>query len=133
MSQGNVDVLKLRARGKAKISSQGTTVSLKANDPVSALQAIARKASIKINLTPEEVERVNGVAKVAISISYADNLAGASEAAREVLGLAGQAHAAKGGKNQRGIWKMLGFVGLILILGGAAFFLAYKALEGAFG
>ncbi len=128
MSQSNVDVLKLRARGTAKVSEQAGTISLKADDPVSALQAIARQAKIKIDLTPDEVRRVSGAGKLAISLSYAKNVAGASEAAKKVFDLAGQAQ-----QNKPGIWKMLGFVSLLLIIGVVVFALAYRVLERTYG
>ncbi|BCB28570.1 hypothetical protein SKTS_34560 [Sulfurimicrobium lacus] len=133
MAQGNVDVLKLQTKGKAKLSERAGTIALKADDPVCALQAIARQANINIFLTPEEMERIGGAGKLQISLSYANNLAGASEAAKNVFSLAGDAHAALGQKNQVGLGKILGFAGLAVIIAGLAFVLAYKMLEKIYG
>lgn len=133
MVQDNVDVLKLQAKGKAKISERTGTVSLKASDPVSALQAIARQANIKIVLTPDEQERINGVGKLPISLSYASTLAGASEAAKNVFALLEDAHAAPGQKNKAGLGKILGLVSLLMIIAVLVFVLAYKVLVKIYG
>ncbi|MEN6585724.1 MAG: hypothetical protein ABFE02_06680 [Sulfuricella sp.] len=133
MAQGNVDVLKLQTKGNAKVSERAGAIVLKAEDPVCALQAIARQANINIFLTPEEMERISGAGKLPISLSYANNLAGASEAAKNVFSLAGDAHAALGQKSKAGLGKILGFVGLVAILAGLAFVLAYKMLEKIYG
>lgn len=133
MAQGNVDVLKLQAKGKVKVSERAGTISLNADDPVCALQAIARQANIKIFLTPDELERIGGAGKLPISLSYANNLAGASEAAKNVFGLAGGAHAALRQKNKVGLGKFLGFVSLLMIIGVLVFVLAYKVLKNIYG
>jgi hypothetical protein len=86
-----------------------------------------------ILLTPDELERISGAGKLPISLSYANNLAGASEAAKNVFSLAGDAHAALGQKNKAGLGKILGFVGLVVIIAGLAFVLAYKVLEKIYG
>lgn len=132
MPQGNVDVLKLRSKGKAKVTEQAGTVSLKSNDAIGALQAIARQASIRIDLAPEEVEQISGTGKLPISIAYANNVSGATEAAKKILILVGQAHAA-GGQNKFRLGKVLGFVSLLLIIGVVVFFLTYRLLEKAYG
>jgi len=130
---GSVDVLKLQARGKAKLSERAGTISLQADDPVSALQAIARQANIKIDLTPDEVARIGGAGKLSISLSYANNLAGASTAAKNVFDLAGEAYLAQGQADKFGLGKILGFVILLVVIGATVFVLAYKALERVYG
>lgn len=133
MPHGNVDVLKLRARGNAKVSEQAGEISLKANDPVSALQAIARQAGIKIDLTPEEVAQISGVGKLPLSLSYANNLAGATEAAKKIFDMTGEVFVAQGQQSRPGLWKIIGFVILLLIISVVVFVLTYGALEKAYG
>lgn len=132
MLQGNVDVLKLRSRGKAKLSERAGIVTLKADDAVSALQAIARQASIRIDLTAGEAEQLGKAGRLKISLDYASGVSGASEAAQNILLLAGQAHAA-GDRIASGRWKIFGFVSLLVIVGVAVFILTYRMLVRAYG
>lgn len=130
MPPGNVDVLTLRAKGKAKTAERAGTISLRADDPVAALQAIARQAKIKIALTPQEVERVERAGKLPISLDYANDLAGATAAAKKVGDLA--AAEAHGPKGRPGFPRMLAMAGLSLILAALVFILTYRLLEKAY-
>lgn len=130
MPPGNVDVLTLRAKGKAKTAERAGTVSLQADDPIAALQAIARQAKIKIALTPQEVERLKETRKLPISLSYAGNLAGATGAAKTVVA---QAVAAPAGDTGNAFPRMLALFGLSLILAALVFYLTYRLLEKVYG
>lgn len=133
MRRGNMNIHKLSAKGKAKLSARSGTITLEADDAVSALQAIAKQANIKIDLTPDEVKRLGSAGKLAISLTYDDHIAGATAAAEKVCELAAEAQAAGGRQGKAGAWKMLGFVGLLLIVAAFAFVVAYKALERIYG
>lgn len=132
MREGNVDVLRLRARGKAKLIERAGIVTLNADDPVSALQAIARQASIRIDLTVGEAEQLGKAGRLGISLDYASDVSGASEAAQNILLLVGRAHDA-GEQRTSGGWKIFGFLSLLLLIGAAVFILTYRMLESAYG
>ena len=133
MTQGKVDVLRLVAKGKTKVSERAGTISLKAADPVGALQAIARQGSIRIELTKEEVTRIRAAGKLDIFISYANHVAGATEAAKKVLGLAENALASQARNTRPGIWKILGIASVLLIAAAAVFAMTYKFLQKTYG
>lgn len=73
MTQEVVNVLMLQTKGKARVSERAGTISLKADNPICALQEIARQANLNIVLTPEEMARISGAGKLPISLSYANN------------------------------------------------------------
>lgn len=133
MSTGKVNVLSVRAKGRTALSTKGGQVTLKADDPVSALQAIAKQANIKIDLTPEEVERLTSAGKFDIALSYADDLAGASEAARKIDQMTAGAFAAQGSKGKRAPWKALGLLVLVVVLGAVVFVVTVAALDAVYG
>lgn len=133
MATGKVNVLSVRARGRATLSTKGGQVTIKADDPVSALQAIAKQANIKIDLTPEEVERLTGAGKFGISLSYANDLGGASEAAKKIDQMVVSALASQGRKGKRAVWKALGLLVLVVLLGAAVFAVTVAALDAFYG
>lgn len=134
MPTGKINVLSVEAKGRAVLSNKGGRVTLKADDPVSALQAIAKQANIKIDLTPEEVERISGAGKFGISLSYADDLGGATEAAKKIDQLAAGALAVRlAGKGKRSIWRVLGLLVLVLLLGAVVFVVTVAVLDAIYG
>lgn len=133
MSTGKVNVLSLGAKGRTDLSTKAGRVTLRADDPVGALQAIAKQANIKIDLTAEEVARLTSAGKLDIVLSYADDLAGATEAARKVDQLAASTSAAHGRKGKRAVWKTLGLLVLVLLIGAVVFVVTVATLDAVYG
>lgn len=135
MSQGTVNVLNLAAKGRASISEKGGVITVRAGDPVSALQAIATRAAIKIELSPAEVERFSGAGRLDISLSYANDFSGAMEAVKQIDRLAAEASAAGDlkKKKKRTFWKALAWLVLAVALGAVGFAATVAVLDIAHG
>jgi hypothetical protein len=130
MSKEKINILSLKAKGKALLTERGGTIKLQADDAVSALQAISKRTHLEILLNPAEVERLvrSGAFKITLEIS--NDMAGAAEAVREIHRIAMEAtpedKTPKGGKIKLGkllAWLLLallasalGFAGVVLVL-----------------
>lgn len=135
MPAGNVNVLDLKARGQCFVAEKGGEVTLKAGDPLSALQAVARQASLQISLTPEEMARFVEAGRFEISLRYANNSAGATGAAKRIDLMVTEAVLASRGRveKQRSVWKKLALFLLLLAIGIAIFAGTVAALDRIYG
>lgn len=134
MSNCDINILDLPGKTQASFSEKNGTVSVRADNPVSALQAVARHANIKILLSPADVERLIGAGKVDIALSYPNNAAAAVKTAKEIDDMATAAFAALARrKRQRSFWRIT--VWLIIAAGIIAFgfVAAFALLDAASG
>lgn len=131
MPTGNVNVLDLKTRGQCSVTEKGGEIMLKAGDPLSALQSVARQASLQISLTPEEMARFVAAGRLEISLHYANNSAGATGAAKRIDQMVTEAALASRGRadKQRSFWKKLGLLLLLLAAGAAIFAGTVAALD----
>ncbi|MDD5241733.1 MAG: hypothetical protein PHG47_08455 [Sulfuricella sp.] len=130
MSQGNINILDLPSRAKAFLSEKNGTLCVQADNPVSALQAVARQAGIKILLSPADVARFTGAGKIDIVLSYANNAAAAMRAAKEIDDMATAAFAAVNRKNQNpSFWRMVGWLALATGIIAVGFAIAFAMLD----
>lgn len=135
MPAGNVNVLDLKARGHCSVTEKGGEIMLKAGDPLSALQAVARQASLQISLTPGEMARFVEAGRFEISLHYANNSAGATGAAKRIDQMVTEAALANRGRvvKQRSFWQKLGMFLLLLVIGAAVFTGTVAALDRVYG
>lgn len=135
MSSSNADVHSLRTKGRSSLTEKGGEVRLKADDPISALQAVAKQANIRINLNPAEVKLLTSVGRLKISLSYANNFSGATDAIKKIDQLASEALAASAlaREKKRALWKNIGLLLLALLVGAVMFVATVIALDIAHG
>lgn len=134
MSHDNINILDLPNRVQATSSEKGGAICVHADNPVSALQAVARQAGIKILLSPADVERLTGAGKIDIFLSYANNAAAATRAAKEIDDMATEALAALNRKKQQhSFWKMAGWLILATGIIAVGFAIAFVMLDAASG
>ncbi|MCE5182721.1 MAG: hypothetical protein LLG15_13105 [Betaproteobacteria bacterium] len=134
MSNCDINILDLPDKPPASFSEKNGIISVRADNPVSALQAVARHANIKILLSPADVERLTGAGKIDIALDYPNNAAAAAKTAKEIDDMATKAFAALARqKRQRSFWRMT--VWLVLAAGIIAlgFVAAFALLDAANG
>lgn len=131
----NVNVLSLKSKGRSSLAEKSGEVHLKTNDPISALQAIAKHAKIKINLNQAEIKRLTSAGRFKISLSYANNFSGATDAIKKIDQLASEAIAANAQASQkkRALWKNIGLLILAILIGAALFTITVITLDIANG
>lgn len=135
MPKGNVNVLELKTRERCSVVEKGGEVLLHAGDPLSALQAVARQAGLQIFLSQEEMARFAQAGRFEISLHYANNASGATEAAKRIDQMAAEAALAQSlvtGK-RRSIGKKVGLLLLALAISAVMFMLTVAVLDSIYG
>lgn len=124
----------LTPRGRATITVKNGIATIKGNDPIAALQKLAKEAGITIRLTVEEAQRLEAVGRMKISTDYAPNdKTSAIEAAHAISIKVAEIMEKRGHKMDWGwVWpaiKKLAIWLFYLALPVAAFFLVIMALD----
>lgn len=134
MSNCDINILDLPCKTQASFSEKNKTISVRADNPISALQAVARHANIKILLSPADVERLTGAGKIDISLNYPNHAAAATKAAKEIDDMATATFAALARKKrQRSFWKIAGWLILATGIIAVGFAIAFIMLDAASG
>ena len=135
MSKGSVNVFDLQTKGQCSVAEKGGEVILKAGDPISAIQAVARQAGLQIGLTPEEAERLMKAGRLEISLRYTNTPSGATEAVKQIDRLSSAAVLAgrAGTDKRRSVWKTLGLLVLAVVIGAAIFAGTVVVLDSVYG
>jgi hypothetical protein len=135
MAQRKLNVLGLKAKGTASVSEKEDRLLLTADDAVAALQAIARKTRIRIDLSPGEVEYLVAAGKLNISLEFENDLAGATGAVKQIDRLAAAAVSAQKQKaaRSRAGWRRAAWLILLAALAAFGFAVTVSLLDRVYG